>query len=63
MRVARAIADTTGKHVTLTDANGLEFATVKGRGEPSRTDQALQVTEAYASVLQEICKKLRKQFN
>lgn len=31
MRLAQAIADRTGKCVTLTDANGLELGTVRGR--------------------------------
>ena len=60
---AQAIADMTGKCITLTDANGLELGTVKGRGKPSRTDQAWQVAEECASDQREILKKLRKQLN
>jgi hypothetical protein len=33
MCIAQAIADKTAKCVSLTDANGLELATVKGRGK------------------------------
>jgi hypothetical protein len=36
MRIAQAIADITGKRITLMDANGLELGTVKGRGKLSR---------------------------
>ena len=63
MRIAQAIADLTGKRVTVTDANALELGTVKGRGRPSRTDQARQVTEEYASDQREIIKKLHKLLN
>jgi hypothetical protein len=49
--------------ITLKDANGLELGTVKGRGRPSRTDQARQVAEEYASDQREIIKKLRKWLN
>jgi hypothetical protein len=63
MGIAQAIADLTGKRVILTDANGLELGTVKGRGKRSRTDQARQVAEEYASDQREIIKKLRKRLN
>jgi hypothetical protein len=56
MRIAQAIPDRTGKCVILTDANGLELGRVKGRGKPSRTDQARQRPAR-------IIKKLRKQLN
>jgi len=63
MRIAQAIADRTGKCVILTDANGLELGTVKGRGKPSRTDQARHVGEECARDQREILKKLRKSLN
>jgi hypothetical protein len=63
MRIAQAIADLTGKRVTLIDANGLELGTVKGHGKPSRTNQARQVVEEYASDQREIPKGLHKQLH
>jgi hypothetical protein len=61
MRIAQAMADRPGKCVILTDANGLELGRVKGRGKPSRTDQARQVAEGQRPA--RIIKKLRKQLN
>ena len=63
IRIAQAIADRTGKCVILTDANGMELGTLKGRGKPSHTDQARQVAEECASDQREILKKLRKSLN
>jgi hypothetical protein len=60
---AFASSITRRSEVILTDANGLELGTVKGRGKPLRTDQARHVGEECARDQREILKKLRKSLN